>query len=137
MHPEDRRQVETHAIQTAIDYAKNHLGAVEVRDVQLANKGWDLEFVFRDGSWWPVEVKGFGMTASRFILTKNELEAAKREENYRLLLVTGVLTASGQVMCLERFGLSLDTVELSPMSWVVSSWQDSVTSVVEWSETHE
>ena len=137
MHPEDRREIEASAIETAIDYARNHLGAVEVRDVQLANRGWDLEFVFRDGSWWPVEVKGFGMTASRFILTKNELKAAKREQNYRLLLVTGVLAASGQVLCLERFGFSLDTVDLSPMSWIVSSWEDSVASVTEWSETHE
>ena len=36
----------------------------DVRDEQLANKGWDLEIVFGDGSWWPVEVKGFGTTAA-------------------------------------------------------------------------
>ena len=137
MHPDDRRDVEVRAIRTAIDYARNHLGAVEVRDVQLANRGWDLEIVFRDGSWWPVEVKGFGMTASRFILTRNELEAAKREQHFRLLLVTGVLAASGQVLCLEGLGSSLDAADLSPMSWIVSSWKDSVTSVTDWSETQE
>ena len=137
LHPEERKEIEARAIQTATDYARRHLGAADVRDVQFANKGWDLEFVFRDGSWWPVEVKGFGMIASRFILTRNELEAAKREQNYRLLLVTGVLAASGQILCLEGFGSSLDSVDLSPMSWSASSWEDSVASVTEWSKTHE
>ena len=74
------------------------------------------------------------MTASRFILTRNELEAAKREQNYRLLLVTGVLGVSGQILCLEGFGSSLDSVDLSAMSWSVSSWEDSVALVTEWSE---
>ena len=57
LHPEERKEIEARAIQTATDYARSRLGAVEVRDVQLANKGWDLEIVFGDGSWWPVEVK--------------------------------------------------------------------------------
>ena len=136
LRPEDRKEIEERAIRTATDYAKDHLGAVEVCDVQLSNRGWDLEIVFGDGSWWPVEVKGFGRTASRFILTRNEMEAARREKDYRLLLVTGVLTKSGQVLCLERVAASLDSLELSPMSWVVSSWEGSVTSVTDWSEVH-
>ena len=135
--PEARKDIEERAIQIAIDYARDHLHAVEVRDVQLANKGWDLEIVFDDGTWWPLEVKGFGMTASRFILTKNELEAAKREEHYRLLLVTGVWAASGQVLYLEHPAAVLDSADLAPLSWVITSWQNSVTTVTDWSDTPE
>ena len=134
LRPDDRKEIEVRAIRTAIDYARDHLGAVEVRDVQLSNKGWDLEIVFSDGSWWPVEVKGFGMAASRFILTRNEAEAAKCERDYRLLLVTGVLTDSGQILSVERVSALLDSADLSPISWAVSSWKDQVASVTEWSE---
>jgi hypothetical protein len=51
-------EAERRAVEVVTRFGYEVRGAVEVRDVQSLNKGWDLEFHFADKSWEPVEAKG-------------------------------------------------------------------------------
>lgn len=121
---ERRRAAELGAIQVATQYAREELGCVDVRDVQEDNKGWDLEFLFESNEWWPVEVKGFSATASAFILTRNEVAAAREHREYRVLLVTGIDKGTGELVVLEDPGSWLHEDDLEAMAWAIRDWRE-------------
>src|SRR5205823_1644094 len=66
--PTPDKDAERRAVEIVTRYGYEVSGAVEVRDVQLMNKGWDLEFHFADESWEPVEVKG-NLGNAPFVIT--------------------------------------------------------------------
>jgi hypothetical protein len=128
---ETRRAAEESAIYVAKRYAREKLHCVDVRDVQEANKGWDLEFVFED-AWWPVEVKGFGGGANAFILTRNEVAASKTNSLYRVLLVTGTQKGAGEIIEIVNPGAWLVEEDLDAMSWAIRNWRDRATVQNRW-----
>jgi hypothetical protein len=128
---EARRAVERRAIEVATNFALAHYNCTVVRDVQEENKGWDLEVVDADG-WWPLEVKGFGAGVTAFILSRNELRAAKSRSDYRLLLVAGVGGQSGEIVELVNPGAWLNEERLEPMSWAIINWADHVNERQGW-----
>jgi hypothetical protein len=130
--PESRRRIEVAGIGVAKQFAREHLGCVEVRDVQNENKGWDLEFILPSGELWPIEVKSFSASALSFILTRNELEAAKAQDEYRILLVTGVGQGTGEVIELKGPSSWVEQQDLDPMSWQVHGWEANVANNFEW-----
>jgi len=131
---EMRRAVERRAIEVAMKFALENYDCTGVRDVQEENKGWDLEVV-DDGGWWPLEVKGFGAGVTAFILSRNELRAAKSRSDYRLLLVTGVAGQSGEIVELVNPGAWLSEEQLEPMSWAIVNWTERVSERHGWTAT--
>jgi hypothetical protein len=134
MSPEDRKDVETRAIDRAKAYALTEGWSVE--DVQTHNKGWDLEFILPSGERWLVEVKGSGGPLHSFIITRNEREAAQRQQNFKLFLVTYVRDTKGDMYIVDNREWATN-MTLEPMSWKASvgdldsvglrylSWQQS------------
>src|SRR5439155_22781894 len=86
-------EAERRAVEVVTRFGYEVRGAVEVRDVQSLNKGWDLEFHFADKFWEPVEVKG-SLGHAPFIITPNEWSAANRYRNFVLYQVVGIANPS-------------------------------------------
>lgn len=103
------------------------LGAI-VRRVDEQNLGWDLEFQFGSDEPWPVEVKGMADERDGFVITRNELRAARQESHYRYLIVTGVRGLGGSIVLIEAAKNPLDMDRLEAMSWIVPNWRDLAVS---------
>lgn len=131
-----REEVETRAIQIAKRFAESLTGYRGVNDVQDQNKGWDLEILFDNEKWEPIEVKGFGGKAGSFIITRNELKASDRSD-YRVFLITGVSLGRGQVIVLEHLAEWLKADDLKAMAWEVSNWDEFVASAEIWNLGNE
>jgi hypothetical protein len=113
-------EAEADAIEIVKHYAHEY-GAVDVRDVQDQNRGWDLEFVMPDGRLIPVEVKGSrGNTA--FMVTRNERKAASVSE-YLLLWVANLRNPEHAVIRrFSRLSSELQDEHLVALSWIVEGW---------------
>jgi hypothetical protein len=97
---------------------------VEVVDVQDEDRGWDLEFRMRDGTFIPVEVKGSSGGGS-FVITANEWEAARAHADYTLYHVVDLTTPDKTRMRVFR-GLRdrLTDDRVSAAGWAVTRWQE-------------
>ena len=84
-----RQQVE----QSAIDKVKKHycVRGFCVYSVEKDNCGWDLVANNKSGAKFLVEVKGHRGNSINCDLTPNEYAAAKKNQNYRLAVVTDAL----------------------------------------------
>lgn len=114
------RESEADAIEIVKQYAHEY-GAIDVRDVQEQNRGWDLEFVMPDGRLIPVEVKGSrGNTA--FMITRNERKASSVAE-YLLLWVANLRNPEHAVIRrFTRLSSELRDEHLVALSWTVEGW---------------
>lgn len=117
-------EAERRAIDVVKRYGRDSLGAIEVRDVQADNKGWDLEFHFSDKSWLPVEVKGsFGH--GPFVITPNEWSAAQRYVKYLLFQVVDIARpGTAKMRCFRALGERLRPGHVKSMSWMVTGWAE-------------
>ncbi len=117
-------EAERRAVEVVTRFGYEVRGAVEVRDVQSLNKGWDLEFHFADKSWEPVEVKG-SLGHAPFIITPNEWSAAKRYRNFVLYQVVGIANPStARMRCFRGLGDRLAATHVKSMSWMVTGWPE-------------
>ena len=121
-----RPEVDDRAMKVAISFGQA-LGAI-VRRVDEQNLGWDLEFQFGSDEPWPVEVKGMADERDGFVITRNELRAARQESHYRYLIVTGVRGLGGSIVLIEAAKNPLDMDRLEAMSWIVPNWRDLAVS---------
>lgn len=128
--PISDKEVELVDVDVAKEYGRSVLGA-EVIDVQRYKRGWDLEFRFSDGREELVEVKG-SSRQGRFILTRNELRAAREHANWVLLYVSNLLRGSQpRILRFPRFGEELDAEQqLDALTWNVS-WEGLSHDVIE------
>jgi len=107
--PIENRLVEVAAIRAVVkDYQK---GGWMIRSLERAKCGFDLECQ-RNTEVQHVEVKGVRSTEQSFIITSNELEQARKDPKFVLIVVTLALSAlpvltrySGTEFC-RRFKLS-------------------------------
>jgi hypothetical protein len=117
--PSPNPAIEELAMAIAQKYARLALGASEVIDVHLQNKGWDLEFHYPDGRSEPVEVKG-SSGATSFMITRNELRAAREQPGYVLLHLFNLAAPDKAAMRIfRRLGELLTEEHLTSLSWVV------------------
>jgi hypothetical protein len=117
-------EAEQRAVEVIKRYGQEGLGAVEVRDVQSDNLGWDLEFHFANRSWWRVEVKG-NLGYGPFIITPNEWSAAQRFSDYILYQVVGIASpATARIRCFRALGAHLTQSQVKSMSWMVTGWSE-------------
>ena len=117
------RSSEQEAVKVAIRYGLGLPDIVAVRDVQDDDKGWDLEFVRKDGTFIPVEVKG-SSGAGSFVITRTELDGAREHDDYLLLQVVD-LTSPGQTR-MRRFwnlGRRVTSAHLDQSAWSVTGWR--------------
>jgi hypothetical protein len=120
--PTPNASVEEAAMRIVERYGYAAAKAATVRDVHLANRGWDLEFHFADGRWEPVEVKG-SSGAGPFVITRNELRAAREQVDYLLFHVTNLGHAERAAMRVFRgLGERLKEDLMTCLSWVVDDW---------------
>ncbi len=117
------RSSEQEAVKVAIRYGLGLPDMVAVRDVQDDDKGWDLEFVRANGTFIPVEVKG-NSGAGAFVITRNELDAAREHDDYLLLQVVD-LTVAGQTRVRRYWGLGgrVTPAHLDQSAWSVTGWR--------------
>lgn len=116
--PSINREVEKRAVELVTRYGEEELG-LRVVDVQDQSLGWDLEFYRKDGSWDPVEVKGSAGRGA-FIITRNELRAAREHANYVLYLVSHLASpAEARMIRFPGVGEGLASAELEPVAWIV------------------
>lgn len=116
-------EIERRAMETVTRYGVERLRA-RVEDVHEQNLGWDLEFHFGDGKWWPVEVKGSSGDGF-FIITPNEWRAAQEHPDYLLCQVTGIANpARAKMRVFHDLGAGLDEDLLSGLSWAVTGWRE-------------
>lgn len=116
-------EIERRAMETVTRYGRERLGA-RVHDVHEQNLGWDLEFHFAGGTWWPVEVKGSSGDGF-FIITPNEWRAAQEHPDYLLCQVTGIASPSrAKMRVFHDLGAGLDEDLLSGLSWAVTGWRE-------------
>ena len=95
--PEKNAQVEKAAINTTTEYFENIEYAV--KSVEKDNVGWDLEATNRKTKLL-IEVKGLSGKALSVELTPNEYHCLdKKEDNYRLCVVTTALTNPDLYIC--------------------------------------
>lgn len=117
-------EAERRAVEVVTRFGYEVRGAVEVRDVQLLNKGWDLEFHFADKSWEPVEVKG-SLGHAPFVITPNEWSAARRYRNFVLYQVVGIGNPpTARMRCFRGLGDRLTPSQVKSMSWMVTGWAE-------------
>jgi hypothetical protein len=115
-------ETELRAMKVAERYGYAVEKAAKVLDVHLENKGWDLEFHYRDGTVIPVEVKGSSGRAP-FVITKNEWRAAREHDNFLLIHVLNLADADRAVLRIfRRLGEKLTEQHLAVTSWVVRDW---------------
>lgn len=93
-----------------------------VERVDRQYRGWDMEFHF-DDEWWPVEVKGMAQESRGFVITRNELLAARTEPHYRFVVVTGLRAGRGQLAMVRAESEHLESANLEPLSWLVTPWR--------------
>ena len=98
--PETNRVVEQRAMEAVAD----HYEALGYRtvDVSAQNCGWDLTMQRGRQRERHVEVKGVSGFKPQVLLTRNELETAKSDEQWELAIVTRALTRSLEVRMWDR-----------------------------------
>ena len=95
--PEKKAQVERAAIYTTIRHFANI--SYTVKSVEKDNVGWDLEAT-KGNTKLLIEVKGLSGEALSVELTPNEYHCLdKKEDNYRLCVVTTALTNPDLYIC--------------------------------------
>jgi hypothetical protein len=120
--PIPNASVEEVAMKIVERYGYAAANATTVRDVHLANCGWDLEFHFADGRWEPIEVKG-SSGVGPFVITRNELRAAREHADYVLFHVTNVGHPERAALRVFRgLGKRLTEDRMTCLSWVVDDW---------------
>jgi Domain of unknown function (DUF3883) len=107
----------TDAIAVVTKFAEEELGA-EVTRVDHLNLGWDLELRIGDQQLL-VEVEGHAGSSSSFILTRNELRAARSGPAFRLAIVTGLEVGEGVIALITDASDLRDDDRLTPVSWQV------------------
>ena len=126
------RSLTEHAAEDiAEQFLRTHFSA-EVTRVADENRGWDLEALLPDRSQLLVEVKGFATNSPDFVITKNELQRARTEENFRMCLVTGAQQQSGEIAWIEKPGELLVEERLEPFQWIVRDWPSAEHVRVTW-----
>jgi hypothetical protein len=122
--PTPDEEAERRAVKIVTRYGYEVKGALEVRNVERENKGWDLEFHFADRVWQPVEVKG-SLGHGPFVITPNEWSASQRHRNYVLYHVVGIANpATARLRCFTGLGARLHESHVKSMSWVVTGWRE-------------
>jgi hypothetical protein len=102
----------------------HHLPAVrEVVDVQDEDRGWDLEFRMRDRTVIPVEVKGSSGTGA-FVITANELEAARTRPEYVLYHLVGLTTSEPEMRVFRGLCDRLTEDRVTAAGWAVTKWRE-------------
>jgi hypothetical protein len=115
--------IERLAVEYVCKYARAVLEVVEIRDVQLDNKGWDLEFVFTDKTEHLVEVKGSRGSAV-FAITRNELKQARIHSNWVLYLVADLASVQPRMFRIDDFGSNATAHRLVAYQWAVIGWRE-------------
>jgi Protein NO VEIN, C-terminal len=127
--PLSDKEVELVAVEVAREYGRRVLGA-EVTDVERYRRGWDLEFLLPDGREELVEVKG-SARQGRFILTRNELRAARSHNNWVLLYVTNLIRGlETKILRFADLGAELPDEALDALAWDVT-WSAVTHNVIE------
>jgi hypothetical protein len=117
----DREDVERRAIEATIAFFEQDPATTSITDVQRLNRGWDLEVARTDGDLL-VEVKGAAGGPAAFVLTRNELESAKKYPTvYRVSYVTGLGGERRQLTLLKDVAALVEE-DLTPLSWSIRSW---------------
>ena len=116
------KSIETTAIDIIKRYGEEVLG-VAIKDRQSENIGWDLEFHYPDGRRELVEVKG-SQHDEGFIVTRNELEAARSEPNHILFFVHNLRGMNGpSIAWFDDFGTDVNEEHLKAISYDVRKWR--------------
>jgi hypothetical protein len=117
------KRTEDTAVAIVIRYGWGLPDVVDVKDVQDANIGWDLEFHLRDGRMIPIEVKG-SSGSGPFVLTANELNAARAYPDFMLYHVVDLTTPSRTRMRVFRdLGTRLTGDLMGAAGWAVTGWR--------------
>jgi hypothetical protein len=117
------RRTEETAIAIVARFGRGLPDVVEVFDVQDDDLGWDLEFLMRDGSRVPVEVKG-SSGSGPFVITSNELRAAKERAGYVLYHVVDLTTpAKTRMRVFRNLGTRLTDEVVTAAGWAVTGWR--------------
>jgi hypothetical protein len=117
------KRTEDTAIAIVARYGRALAEVREVKDVQDANLGWDLEFHLRDGRMIPVEVKGSSGSGS-FVLTANELDAARAQPDFRICHVVDLTTpARTRIRVFDDVGARLTDDLLAAAGWALTGWR--------------
>jgi len=117
----DRRATEKAAEDVAIWFLQTRYNAT-VERVGDQNVGWDLTAMLPDGNRLLVEVKGFSGRVADFVITRGELRAALQHREYRVCVVTGVGSTSGELAWIADTGGLLAEDHLDPYQWIVLDW---------------
>lgn len=82
--------------------------------------GYDISYEVQ-GEEFYLEVKSTqASTLSRFIITQNELNAAMRlQHQFKIALVTDVLSPAPKMQFINNPFISNNTVEVNPLSYIV------------------
>jgi hypothetical protein len=117
------RRTEETAIAIVARFGRGLPDVVEVFDVQDDDLGWDLEFLMRDGTRVPVEVKG-SSGSGPFVITSNELRAAKARSGYVLYHVVDLTTpAKTRMRVFRNLGTRLTDEVVTAAGWAVTGWR--------------
>lgn len=128
-----RQATEKAAEDIAIRYLVDNYGA-HVERVGSQNLGWDLNAVLPDGNRLLVEVKGFGSSSNDFVITRNELRAARAHTaQYRVCVVTGVGSDRGTLAWFDDASPLVDD-HLEPYQWIVVDWPRGEHNRSDWSD---
>lgn len=129
----DRRATEKAAEDVAISFLQRRFRAT-VERVGDQNVGWDLTATLPDGNRLLVEVKGFAGQAADFVITRGERRAASRDREYRVCVVTGLGSATGELAWIEDTTALLAEEHLDPYQWIVVDWPRCNYESVPWSD---
>jgi hypothetical protein len=118
------KRTEETAIEIVKRFGNGLPDVVEVVDVQDDDRGWDLEFVMRDGGTIPVEVKG-SSGSGPFVLTGNEWNAAREHADYVLYHVVDLTTpARTRMRVFRNLKDRLKEDHVSAAGWAVTGWRN-------------
>jgi hypothetical protein len=118
-------EVDDRAMRLVQAYGES-MGA-RVERVDREYRGWDLEFHFEHETW-PVEVKGMAQESRGFVVTRNELRAARTEPEYRFIVVTGLRAGHGLLTVVRATNEQLDPARLEALSWLMTPWRSLLIS---------
>lgn len=118
--PASRKRTEEAAIRVFTRFAESEWGAV-VTSVEDENKGWDLE-VDVNGELTFIEVKGLSANNSQVILTKNELDKARKTRNYWVAVVDSVGGQAGAISLIPGGAIPDGGDVLVALQWELSGW---------------
>jgi hypothetical protein len=117
--PEKLREIETFAIDIALEEIQRRYPGVKAQMQPRNNPGYDIQLGFPDGHVF-VEVKGTERPSPVFFATEGELQFSRRTANrYRLIVVHGIdLEARTYNVAWHEGGIAADTgFQLRPVQW--------------------